>query len=105
MSNPIRDPYIGNGTPQGRVTFIMEWIWRVMTVIVIPIVGYMVVQVSAIQASVASLQARVLVLEERTEAMPPIDYRAYIDAKFADMTRRLDEIAVDVKTHIRNQQP
>jgi len=103
--NQIRDPYIGNGTTAGRTTFIMEWIWRVLTVIVIPIVGYMIVQVSAIQASVASIQARVLVLEQRTAQLPPGDYRAYIDQKFADMTRRLDEIAVDVKIHLRGTQP
>lgn len=103
MTEPIRDVYAGrlNGNGTNRVTFVMEWVWRIITVIILPVVVYMLVQISAIHASVASIQARVLVIEQRTQMLPPLDYRAYIDAKFQVVTDQLNELTTDLKLHMR----
>ena len=111
-------PYTGESNGNGRVAFLMEWIWRVATVIVVPVVVYMLVQLASIQATVADINARVLVLEQRTIQLPPMDYRNYIDEKFLAVQRQitanslllsanaemLNEIATDVKAHIRNME-
>lgn len=49
------------------------------------------------------IDARLRTIEAKTALMPPADYRAYIDAKFAEMTRRFDDLTIQLRDHDRTR--
>lgn len=60
------------------------------------------------QTKLIEIDTRLQAMEAKTSQMPPADYRAYIDAKFAavylsnvETNRQLAELVADLKTHMR----
>jgi predicted transcriptional regulator len=108
-----RDIGVENGEGRNsKMSFVMEWIWRVLTVVLLPMMVYLLVQLSAIQATQVDTRARLFALEQKTAILPPGDYRAFLDAKFESLKNRmearaeevdkqLDEIKADLRIHMR----
>ena len=87
----MADKYAGNGFGNGRLTFVMEWLWRILTVLVLPVVIYMMAQQTQLAGDVAELNGRIVVLETKTQSMPPVDYRQYLEVRFAEIIKQIDK--------------
>jgi len=98
MAQHIRDDYTERN---GKVTFVMEWLWRLITVLLVPVIVYMMSQIVAIQATLADNKARLSAVELKTSMQPPMDYRSYIDEKFRAVATQLAEIKADLQAHMQ----
>lgn len=51
------------------------------------------------QSKLIEIEQRLQNIEIRTSVIPPADYRTYLEAKFAETNRRLDELAHTLEDH------
>lgn len=56
------------------------------------------------QVKLTEIEERLHTIETKTSVMPPADYRQYMEAKFAETNRRLDQLSQDLREHMREMQ-
>lgn len=78
----------------------VDWLIRILVPFNAIVITVMLGVVVANQAKLASIESRLEVVEERVRLLPPTDYRVYIDSKFAETNRRIDELKEVLDNHI-----
>ena len=90
---------------------VIDLLIRILMPIMAIVLAALLTVVIANQAVLAQLSAeheafrqRFGNLESSLMIQPPADYRTYIDSKFAEVTRRLDELHSELQLHARSGQ-
>jgi tetrahydromethanopterin S-methyltransferase subunit G len=79
------------------VDLIIRILMPVLTIVTTILATVMI----ANQRQLADHDGRIDTIESRIELMPPADYRSYMDARFDEINRRLDELHDDLADHGR----
>jgi hypothetical protein len=98
---------MANSLPNGAAGFhwkAIDLMIRILMPVIVVLLTILASVVIANQAKLAELEARMQTVEARTAMLPPIDYRTYIDSKFAETNRRLDELHNELQAHSRSGQ-
>lgn len=89
----------GNGNGSQFHWRTVDWIVRLLVPFIAISVSILFTVVVANQAKLAAIEVRLESIEARTQLLPPADYRAYMDSKFAEMFRELDEVREELRLH------
>lgn len=90
-----------NGFHWRTVDFVIRIAIPVLTVIMSVVLSTTLTIVIKNQEKLAEIDRRLSVIEAKTVSLPPADYRAYIDSKFSETNRRLEEVTRLLHEHMR----
>lgn len=90
----------GNGNGSQFHWRAVDWLIRFMVPVIAGLVLILLGMVLDSSRQLAAMHERVTNIERTMRVQPPADYRTYIDSKFSEVNRRLDEMQESINTHI-----